>query len=396
MGKLLYPLLENPYRPKDIQEGIKVLKSNKLTIGSKTLNFEEAFTKKLKIKNSLMVNSGSSANLLALQCLINPYRKKRLKRGDEVIVPSLCWSTSLWPIVQSGLKPVFVDINISTLNIDLNDLKKKINKKTKAILLVHVLGNCTDMSELMKIKKKNNLFLIEDTCESLGSKYDNRYLGTFGDFSSFSFYASHQISSGEGGMVCCKDADDYEIIKSLRSHGWSRGLKKEKIIASRNKTLDKRFIFYNSGFNLRPTDITASIGHSQFKDLDKFIIARALNREIIKKEFYKNKKIKKYIHIIEKTYNTKPSWFGIPMLISNQIKKSQFINKIEKLGIETRPIISGNFLKQPSIKKYKLNTLKIFKNADVINKCGFFIGLPISKISHYKIKKMVNIFAKSL
>ena len=154
MVKLLYPLLENPYRPKDIKEGIKVLKSNKLTIGSKTLNFEQAFTKKLKIKNSLMVNSGSSANLLALQCLINPYRKKRLKRGDEVIVPSLCWSTSLWPIVQSGLKPVFVDINISTLNIDLNDLKKKINKKTKAILLVHVLGNCTDMSELMKIKKK--------------------------------------------------------------------------------------------------------------------------------------------------------------------------------------------------------------------------------------------------
>ena len=269
--KFFYPLLENPYRPKDINEAIKVLKSNKLTIGSKTFNFEIAFKKKLKLKNSLMVNSGSSANLLALQCLINPYRKKRLKRGDEVLVPSLCWSTSVWPIVQSGLKPVFVDVDIFTLNLDLDDLKKKINKKTKAILLVHVLGNCTDMNELIKIKKKNKLFLIEDTCESLGSKYNNKYLGTFGDFSSFSFYASHQISSGEGGMICCKNEDDYEILKSLRSHGWSRGLKKEKKIATKNKNLDKRFIFYNSGFNLRPTDVSASIGHSQFKDLDKFI-----------------------------------------------------------------------------------------------------------------------------
>ncbi|MDA7606369.1 aminotransferase class I/II-fold pyridoxal phosphate-dependent enzyme, partial [Pelagibacteraceae bacterium] len=340
MVNFFYPLLENPYRPKDIKEGIKILKSNKLTIGSKTFNFEQAFTKKLEIKNSLMVNSGSSANLLALQCLINPYRKKRLKRGDEVLVPSLCWSTSLWPIVQSGLKPVFVDVDIFTLNIDLSDLKKKINKKTKAILLVHVLGNCTDMEELMKIKKKNNLFLIEDTCESLGSKYKKKYLGTFGDFSSFSFYASHQISSGEGGMICCKNADDYEILKSLRSHGWSRGLKKEKSIAIENKNLDKRFIFYNSGFNLRPTDITASIGHSQFKDLDKFIRARSVNRKNIKNEFIKNKKINKYIHIIEGAKNVNPSWFGVPMLVSKKINRNRFINKIEKLGVETRPIIS--------------------------------------------------------
>ena len=204
MKKYFYPLLENPYRKKDIDEGIKVLKSCKLTMGPKTLNFESKFSKKLKINNSLMLNSGSSANLLALQCLINPYRKRRLRKGDEVIVPSLCWSTSLWPIMQSGLKPVFVDVDILTLNICLKDLKNKITKKTKAIMLVHVLGNSTNMNELMKIKKKNNLILIEDTCESLGSKYNGKYLGTFGEFSTFSFYSSHQISSGEGGMICCK------------------------------------------------------------------------------------------------------------------------------------------------------------------------------------------------
>lgn len=154
MPNYFYPLVENPYRIKDINKAIKVLKSNKLTLGPITKNFQNYFTRKLKSNNSLMVNSGSSANLLALQCLINPYRQKRLKRGDEVLIPALCWSTSLWPIIQSGLKPKFVDINVQTLNIDLDDLKRKISKKTKAILLVHVLGNSTNMDELVKIKKK--------------------------------------------------------------------------------------------------------------------------------------------------------------------------------------------------------------------------------------------------
>ena len=396
MKKYFYPLLENPYRKKDIDEGIKVLKSCKLTMGPKTLNFESKFSKKLKINNSLMLNSGSSANLLALQCLINPYRKRRLRKGDEVIVPSLCWSTSLWPIIQSGLKPVFVDVDILTLNICLKDLKNKITKKTKAIMLVHVLGNSTNMNELMKIKKKNNLILIEDTCESLGSKYNGKYLGTFGEFSTFSFYSSHQISSGEGGMICCKNIEDYEIIKSLRSHGWSRGLKNEKNIAKKNKQLNKRFIFYNSGFNLRPTEISASIAYSQFQDLNKFIKNRLTNRINIKKAFYRNKKINNHIHIIEEAAGVKASWFGMPMLLSKKVDKNQFVKKIEASGIETRPIISGNFLKQPSIKKYKLNSNKIFKNADSINSRGFFIGLPTSRLSLSKINRMVNIFEKSL
>ena len=223
--KFFYPLLENPYRKKDLDKAIKVIKTGKLTIGKYTEEFEKKFSKKMKTKYSLMVNSGSSANLLTLQCLINPYRKKKLKKGDFVLIPTVCWSTSLWPIIQSGLKPIFVDIDPITLNIDIKDLIKKINSKTKALMLVHVLGNCTNMDELIKIIKKKNIILIEDTCESIGSKYKNKYLGTFGEFSSFSFYSSHQISSGEGGMVTCKNQEDYEILKSLRAHGWSRGLK---------------------------------------------------------------------------------------------------------------------------------------------------------------------------
>ena len=396
MNKYFYPLIENPYRKSDINEALKVLKSKRLTIGPVTDKFQNSFTKKLGSKFSLMVNSGSSANLLALQCLINPYRKKRLKPGDEVLIPSLCWSTSLWPIIQSGLKPKFVDIDLDSLNINLNDLKKKISKKTKAILIVHVLGNCVDMSELMRIVKKHNLILIEDTCESLGTKYKNKYLGTFGDFSSFSFYSSHQISSGEGGMICCKNNDDHEIIKSLRAHGWSRGLKNEKKIAAANKHLDSRFIFYNSGFNLRSTDIAASIGLNQFKDIDQFIKKRSINRDKILKMFKKKIKMMKYLSFIDANNHVKASWFGIPILLSKKINRNKFLKKIEKLGVETRPIISGNFLKQPSIKKYKLNKKSNFKNSDIVNNHGFFIGLPTSAISDKNIKKLVGAFEKSL
>ena len=396
MRKYFYPLVENPYRKKDINSAIKVLKSNKIISGIKTINFQNSFKKKIKTNNALMVNSGSSANLLALQCLINPYRQKRLKRGDEILIPSLCWSTSLWPIIQSGLKPKFVDIDKSTLNIDLNDLKSKISKKTKGILIVHVLGNSTNMDELMKIKNKNKLILIEDTCESLGTKFKNKYLGSYGEFSSFSFYSSHQISSGEGGMICCKDNKDFEIIKALRAHGWSRGLKNEKKISKENKHLDKRFIFYNSGFNLRSTDIAASIGLSQFKDLDKFIKTRNINRKKIINELDKSKKIRDKITVIKENDGVKASWFGIPIILSKKIKKNRFINKLEKNGVETRPIISGNFLKQPSVKKYKLNRKINLNKADYINKYGFFIGLPRKLISKKIINRLIKAFEKSI
>ncbi len=395
-NKFFYPLLEDPYRKKDLNKAIEVIKSGKLTIGKHTAEFEKRFTQKLNTKFSLMVNSGSSANLLALQCLINPYRKNKLKTGDSVLIPSVCWSTSLWPIIQSGLKPVFVDVDYKTLNINIDDLIKKINKRTKALMLVHVLGNSSNMLDLCKILKKNNIVLIEDTCESLGSKFKNKYLGTFGDFSSFSFYSSHQISSGEGGMITCRNSEDYEILKSLRAHGWSRGLKNEKKIAKQNKKLDSRFIFFNSGFNLRPTDISASIGLSQFKDLDNFISIRNKNRNLIVNSLKKNKIINKKFLFIEANKNVKPSWFGIPILIKDKKNRIEFIKKLEKNGIETRPIISGNFLKQPAIKKYNLLGNKKFKNADVINDQGFFIGLPSRKINNIYINRIVKTFEKSI
>ena len=396
MKKYFFPLVKSPYRSKDIFKAIKVLKTGKLTMGTNVSSFEKEFTSKLKTNYSLMVNSGSSANLLAIQCLINPYRKKRLKIGDEIIIPSLCWSTSLWPIVQSGLKPIFVDIDKETLNINLDDLEKKISKKTKGIMLVHVLGNSTDMTKLMKIKKKYNLILIEDTCESLGAQYKNKFLGTFGEFSSYSFYASHQISSGEGGMICCKDKSDYEIIKSLRSHGWSRNLSNERKISNNNPHLDKRFIFYNSGFNLRPTEIAGTIGRSQFKDLFKFKKIRNLNRKNIVNLFKNNKKINRSIKVIKPNKNVNPSWFGLPLIVNKKKLLKKLMLRLEKNGIETRPIISGNFLKQPSVKKYGLIKNIKFKNADYINNHGFFIGLPFDKIKINILKKIERSFQKSV
>ena len=397
MNKYFYPLIEDPFSNNDIREGIKVLKSKQLTISKKTVNFEKDFSSSLKSKYSLMVNSGSSANLLALQCLINPYRKNRLKAGDEVIIPTLCWSTSLWPIIQSNLKPVFVDINPLTLNIDESEVEKKITKKTKAILLVHVLGNSCDMDQIMKIKKKHNLILIEDTCESLGSKYNDKYLGTFGEFSSFSFYSSHQISSGEGGMICCKDKVDYNIIKSLRSHGWSRGTSFENTIYKSNKKLDKRFIFFNSGYNLRPTEVSAAIGHNQFKRLNKFISIRNFNKKKIILSMKKNMIINKKIDFYYENKNVTPSWFGLPIkiLVNKKKYKNVIIKKLEKNGIETRPIISGNFADQPAAKKYNLTSNNKFPNTDFVYNNSFFIGLPTKKIDNKYLKKIVFAFENS-
>ena len=267
MNKISYSLTESVLEGADINAAIRVLRSKKITMGPKTRQVEAYFKDHIVKTNSLMVNSGSSANLLIFQCLINPMVKK-LKPGDEVLIPAICWSTSLWPIIQSGLKVKFVDIDLSTLNIDLNDLNKKITKKTKALMLVHALGNCADMTKLMNICKKNKIILIEDTCEALGSTYKNKPLGTFGDFSSFSFYYSHHITSGEGGMVCTKDKKYLEILKSLRSHGWSRDLKNNKTLSKKYKNIDKNWIFINSGFNLRTTDINAAIGLEQLKRIN--------------------------------------------------------------------------------------------------------------------------------
>ena len=383
-----YPLSPNSFSNEDIIKGIEVLLTRRITMSTITKRFEKEFAKFIGSKYALMVNSGSSANLLAAFALINPLKKGRLKKGDECLVPSLCWSTSLWPIIQAGLVPKFVDINPLTLNISIDDFKKKISKKTKAVMLVHVLGNSTNMDQLMSIVKKRKLYLIEDTCESLGSTYRKKYLGNFGDFGTYSFYYSHQITSGEGGMITCNDKKNYELIHALRAHGWDRGLNNNK----------NNFNFINSGFNLRPLEISAAIGFNQFKRLRQFKKIRFDNRVKIIEKLKKSKNWKDQFSFIDPVKKLDPSWFGLPILINGNLKKkkNKFLAFLKNNGIETRPIISGNFLNQPSIKLYNLNPKKeLFKNAQNIEERGFFIGIHIEPITNEKLnlleKKLLKI-----
>jgi len=397
MNKISYSLTESVLEGTDINAAIKVLRSKKITMGPKTRQVEAYFKDHIVKTNSLMVNSGSSANLLIFQCLINPMVKK-LKPGDEVLIPAICWSTSLWPIIQSGLKVKFVDIDLSTLNIDLNDLIKKITKRTKALMLVHALGNCTDMTKLMNICKKNKIILIEDTCEALGSTYKNKPLGTFGDFSSFSFYYSHHITSGEGGMVCTKNKKYLEILKSLRSHGWSRDLKNNKTLSKKHKNIDKNWIFINSGFNLRTTDINAAIGLEQLKRIKKILSIRKYNFLKIKKSLLKNKKYNNQFTILDDQEHANTAWFGIPIILNfdNKKYKQKLMNNLNNKGIMTRPIISGNFANQPSIKLYKIKIDSELPNSNLVDKKGFFLGLHNIKISDSKLKFLTDSVFSSL
>ena len=386
-----YPLLDNAFTKKDLKEGIKVLKSEKLTMGKITKNFEKIFAKKIGAKHALMVNSGSSANLLMLSTLVNPLFKNSLKINDEVLIPAICWSTSLWPIVQLGLKPIFVDVDLSTLNISIKDLKNKISNNTKAIMCVHVLGISSDMDEIKKICKKKKILILEDTCESLGASFNKSSLGTIGEFGSYSFYYSHQITSGEGGMVVCNNTKNYNILKSLRSHGWSRDTIFHKEYKKKYKNLDDKFLFINSGYNLRPTEIQAAIGLSQFKKLKQFKNVRNLNRNKIISYLKNSNKWKNQFQFIEVHEKIKPSWFGLAILINNEfLNKKKFFDFLDQKRIETRPILSGNFLNQPAAKLYNLDKQKNFPNADDIQKRGFFIGLHTKKITNKNLKYLCD------
>ena len=397
MIKSIYPLTESVLEKKDLNAAINVIKSKKITMGKKTEQIEKYFKKNVVKTDSLMVNSGSSANLLIFQCLINPLVKK-LKVGDEVLIPAICWSTSLWPIIQSGLKVKFVDIDINSLNIDLKDLEKKITKKTKALMLVHALGNCVEMDKLTRICKKNKLILIEDACEALGSRFKNKQLGTFGEFSSFSFYYSHHITSGEGGMVCVKNKKYLDVIKSLRSHGWSRDLSNRSFISKKHKNIDKNWIFINSGFNLRPTDINAAIGIQQLKRLKKILKIRKYNFLKIKKKLINNKNYNKQFSILSDQKYSNIAWFGIPFMLNSKNKtyKHKVMNKLNQKGVMTRPIISGNFANQPSIQLYKIKSNTKLPNADLVDKKAFFLGLHNIKITDNKLKLLVDHIYSSL
>jgi len=386
-----FPLGQNVHDSNDIIEMVKTLLTENFTMGEQVNEFEKIFAEYIGAKHALMVNSGSSANLIALSTLSNYKCANRLMPGDEVLVPALCWSTSVFPIIQSNLTPIFVDVDSKTLNINLEDLENKITNKTKAIMLVHVLGNSTNMEKLMNIVNRYNLLLIEDTCESLGSKYKTKYLGTFGDIGTYSFYYSHHLTTMEGGMVVCNNDESYELMKCLRAHGWSRNLTNKEEIQKQYPDLDPRFTFVNLGYNVRPMEIQASMGISQLNKLQEKNNNRKINYNYIKYRIETDPR-NTFLSFAESSEDTDAIWFGIVLFLDKSVSLPNYLSYLTNNGVENRPIITGNIIRQPVIKDLypSLNPLN-FPGAEQCHFHGLFIGLSSNLMPDFLVEELIDI-----
>jgi CDP-6-deoxy-D-xylo-4-hexulose-3-dehydrase len=393
-GKWFFPLVDSSYDNKEILNCISILLGGQLTMGPHVKEFESEFSNFVNAPYSIMVNSGSSANLLTCSAITNPARPRRLAPGSKVAVPAVCWSTSHWPIVQTGLVPVLVDVDPQTLNLSISSLKASLKKHDiKAVMMVHVLGNSTEMGELLNLVKENDLILVEDTCESLGTKYRGRYLGTFGDFGTFSFYFSHHMTTIEGGMIVAKNEEDYDLLKCLRTHGWSREQGNKEKLESKHKNIDPRFLFINMGYNLRPMEIQAAFGLEQIKRLEMMNTNRCENVKKLKSAIQSHSLWKGQFHFPLPTTDLDPSWFGFPFLIKQELKggRKKFTTDLLKRGIDTRPIISGNMALQPAIKLFNVDlSMGPFEGAQIIHNRGFFVGCHSKPLNDERIYQLVT------
>lgn len=366
--KIKYPLSNDTWDNKEIEAINRVIASNHFTMGKEVASYEKSFAKKFGSKYAVMSNSGSSANLLAVSALIY---SGRLKKGDEVIVPAVSWSTTYFPLEQNGLKIRLVDIDIKTLNIDLTKLEKAITPFTKAIFAVNLLGNPIDFDKLSEICKKHNLFFFEDNCESMGATYGNKKAGTFGILGTFSTFYSHHLATMEGGVTVTDDEELYHYMLSIRAHGWTRNLPQTSSLYTKNDDdFYESFQFIMPGYNLRPLEIEAAIGKEQLKKLDSFIKIRRDNAEIFKNIMYKDSRF-----MIQNGIGNS-SWFGFAIILAPTIagQRDKYIKALKKAGIEVRPIVAGNFAKQPAFKFMNATIYGNLSNADYIHENGFFVG----------------------
>mgnify|MGYP003956122225 CR=1 FL=1 len=358
-------LAKNTIDNKDIDRLIEWLKTYpRLTKGKVTVEYEEKWSEILGTKHSVFVNSGSSANLLMLYTLIE---MGKIKVGDEVVVPALSWSTDLAPVHQLGLKPLLCDCNLEDLSIDLEHFELLIKNNTpKVLLLVSVLGLVPNMEAIIKICNDNGIILLEDACESLGSRYHNKTLGTFGLMSSFSTYFGHHLSTIEGGMVCTDDTTAYNFLKSLRSHGWSRDMDASYQSSLREEfgtnEFNEQYTFYYSGFNLRSTDLQAFIGLSQLDKYKTVMDRRHANynvyKENLKDTFWKP----------STPPQTYVSNFAYPLI---HPERQKIIKALNSNNIENRPLICGSLGLQPVwTKRYGRAALP---NANRVHEHGLYL-----------------------
>ena len=362
-----YPLAADTWDEKEYDAINKVIKSNRFTIGPEVDMFEKEFAEYFGSKYAVMVNSGSSANLIAISALILS-GKYNLNKGDEVIVPAVSWATTYTVLHQCGLKLKFIDIDLNTLNLDLNQIKNAISENTKAIFAVNLLGNPNDFDKLMDICEKNDLILIEDNCESMGAKYKGKYAGTFGVCGTFSTFYSHHMATMEGGMILTDDSELNDIMKSIRSHGWTRDLNENSPFSTKNEKFYEMFNFIFPGYNVRPIEMEAAIGREQLKKLDGFLKERKDNGKYFLELFTNIDSIS-----LQKNQDDS-SFFGFPIIFKNKSERKIFIELCDENNIEYRPIVAGNFTKNKVIEYFDYTIHGELTNSDILHNNGLFIG----------------------
>jgi CDP-4-dehydro-6-deoxyglucose reductase, E1 len=364
-----YPLSSDTWGQEEIDAVQGVLRSRRFSMGDKVRAFEDIFAQHFGTKHAVMVNSGSSANLLAVAASVyapdNP-----LRMGDEVLVPAVSWSTTYYPIHQLGLTLSFVDIDPDTLNIDLNKLEQSITPATRAIMAVNLLGNPNDFDVLQALCRKYKLILLEDNCESMGAVFGGKQAGTFGQCGTFSTFYSHHIATMEGGLIVTDNSTIYHTLVSLRAHGWTRGQPEDSHLRSDDDPFVNLFRFVLPGYNVRPLEMEAAIGIEQLKRLPGFIAGRRRNASMFQGLLQDNEHVRIQHEIGES------SWFSFSLVLRGKLagRRKDVVAAFQANGIECRPIVAGNFLRNPVIKHLRHVVRHPTPIADEIDREGFYIG----------------------
>ena len=371
MNNIVYSLASSSWDQKEYDAIQRVITSGIFSMEKEVKIFEKQFAKFFGKKYAIMVNSGSSANLLMIASLF--FKKNSpLIQGDEVIVPAVSWSTTYLPLQQYGLKVKFVDIDLDTLNFDLEALDNAVTDQTKVIFSVNLLGNPNDFERINRIINTRNIILLEDNCESMGAEFEGKMAGSLGLMGSFSSFFSHHISTMEGGMVITDDEELYHIMLSLRAHGWTRNLPDKNLVSGlkSDNLFEESYKFVLPGYNLRPLELSGAIGQEQLKKLTEIIKCRRNNAEMF------NNIINNYNWLIPQKELGKSSWFGFSMVVrpNSGISRERLIRSLEAYGIEYRPIVAGNFVKNPVIQYFNYEVYGELKNANLLDLNGLFIG----------------------
>ena len=364
-----YPLASDTWDQAEYAAAEAVLKSGRFTMGPRVKEFEDAFAKLFGARYAVMVNSGSSANLIAIAAVFY-MPNSPLRAGDEVLVPAVSWSTTYYPVHQLGLTLSFVDIDPHTLNVDLKKLEASITPRTRAIFAVNLLGNPNDFEALQAICKKHDLILIEDNCESMGAVFEGRQAGTFGLGGTYSTFYSHHIATMEGGVVVTDNKDYYHTLVALRAHGWTREQPPDSPFYVDDDAFLNLFRFVLPGYNLRPLEIEAAIGVEQLKKLPSFVAERRKNARAFLDAFGNLPYLRMQREIGES------SWFGFSLVLQGKLKgrRREVVEMLRDAGVECRPIVAGNFLRNPVIKHLNHVVRQEITAADEIHYDGLFIG----------------------